>query len=209
LHESGRSPGLRRALLSAPSHREFIQAMGRYLEQHGGPVTDSIVWEAYRYDLPIFCPAFSDCSAGFGLVAHQHARGAQPKVSIDSAQDFGVSSHQGHVIWSDAFPVLEELPRLWMRDPEATTALVRHAVTTFLSPHDGDPFPVGAMRWPTWLTVVSVSVCHHERYDATWRRERGGRSKHGGRGAPPAAVSQTHQTRTNFWRRLLRLASAV
>ncbi len=38
--------------------------------------------------MPIFCPAFSDCSAGFGLVAHQHGRGDQPKVSIDSAKDF-------------------------------------------------------------------------------------------------------------------------
>jgi len=38
--------------------------------------------------VPIFCPAFSDCSAGFGLVAHQHARGDQPKVSIDSVKDF-------------------------------------------------------------------------------------------------------------------------
>ena len=38
--------------------------------------------------MPIFCPAFSDCSAGFGLVAHQHLRGDQPKVSIDSAKDF-------------------------------------------------------------------------------------------------------------------------
>ena len=38
--------------------------------------------------MPIFCPAFSDCSAGFGLVAHQHACGDGPKVSIDSAKGF-------------------------------------------------------------------------------------------------------------------------
>ena len=37
---------------------------------------------------PIFCPAFSDCSAGFGLVAHQHERGDGKKVSLDSAKDF-------------------------------------------------------------------------------------------------------------------------
>src|SRR6201999_2101080 len=29
-----------------------------------------------------------DCSAGFGLVAHQHSRGDKPKVSLDSAKDF-------------------------------------------------------------------------------------------------------------------------
>jgi deoxyhypusine synthase len=74
------------------SSREFIRAMGAWLEQNGktpqkGGV-DSIVLAAYQKDVPIFCPAFSDCSAGFGLVAHQHKRGDKPKVSIDSAKDF-------------------------------------------------------------------------------------------------------------------------
>jgi deoxyhypusine synthase len=69
------------------SSREFIRAMGAYLAEHG-KTRDSIVLEAYERDVPIFCPAFSDCSAGFGLVAHQHHRGDQPKVSIDSAKDF-------------------------------------------------------------------------------------------------------------------------
>ena len=74
------------------SSREFIRAMGAYLEQQGktpakGGV-DSIVFAAYEKNVPIFCPAFSDCSAGFGLVAHQHARQDKPKVSIDSAKDF-------------------------------------------------------------------------------------------------------------------------
>src|SRR5262245_41942096 len=54
------------------SSREFIQAMGAWLiEQRKGE--GSIVRTAYENDVPIFCPAFSDCSAGFGLVAHQHA----------------------------------------------------------------------------------------------------------------------------------------
>ncbi|HKO10916.1 MAG TPA: deoxyhypusine synthase [Acidobacteriaceae bacterium] len=74
------------------SSREFIRAMGAYLEREGktpekGGV-DSIVLAAYQKDVPIFVPAFSDCSAGFGLVAHQHKRGDKPKVSIDSAKDF-------------------------------------------------------------------------------------------------------------------------
>jgi deoxyhypusine synthase len=74
------------------SSREFIRAMGAYLEQEGktparGGV-DSIVLAAYQKDVPIFCPAFSDCSAGFGMVAHQHARQNKPRVSIDSAKDF-------------------------------------------------------------------------------------------------------------------------
>jgi len=74
------------------SSREFIRAMGAYLEANGktpekGGV-DSIVYSAYQKDVPIFCPAFSDCSAGFGLVAHQHARQGKPMVSLDSAKDF-------------------------------------------------------------------------------------------------------------------------
>ncbi len=69
------------------SSREFIREMGAYLaERNKG--ADSIVRSAYEEDVPIFCPAFSDCSAGFGLVAHQHARGDQPKVGIDSVKDF-------------------------------------------------------------------------------------------------------------------------
>jgi deoxyhypusine synthase len=69
------------------SSREFIREMGAYLAEHGAK-RDSIVLAAYEQELPIFCPAFSDCSAGFGLVAHQHARGDRPKVSLDSAKDF-------------------------------------------------------------------------------------------------------------------------
>ena len=69
------------------SSREFIQAMGAWLVEQGKG-EGSIVRTAFENDVPIFCPAFSDCSAGFGLVAHQHARGDQPKVSIDSVKDF-------------------------------------------------------------------------------------------------------------------------
>jgi deoxyhypusine synthase len=70
------------------SSREFIAEMGAYLQRTGCKAADSIVFESYRKQIPIFCPAFSDCSAGFGLVSHQAARGDQPKVSIDSVKDF-------------------------------------------------------------------------------------------------------------------------
>ncbi|MFO0810038.1 MAG: deoxyhypusine synthase [Gemmataceae bacterium] len=70
------------------SSREFLRAMGAHLERVGCKTADSIVYEAYKNDVPIFCPAFSDCSAGFGLVAHQAARPESQRVSIDSAKDF-------------------------------------------------------------------------------------------------------------------------
>jgi deoxyhypusine synthase len=72
----------------AYSSREFIRAMGEFVHRRGCKTPDSIVYEAFKNDVPIFCPAFSDCSAGFGLVAHQHARGDGAKVAIDSAKDF-------------------------------------------------------------------------------------------------------------------------
>jgi len=69
------------------SSQEFIREMGRYLEERGKD-HDSVVLECYRKDVPIFVPAFSDCSAGFGLVYHQYMRGSSDKISIDSVKDF-------------------------------------------------------------------------------------------------------------------------
>ncbi len=71
------------------SSREFISEMGRYLEdeRYAASREESIVYNCYKRDVPIFVPAFSDSSAGFGLIHHQyHSRG--PKVTIDSAADF-------------------------------------------------------------------------------------------------------------------------
>lgn len=70
----------------AYSSREFIREMGRYLTAHSVK-KNSLVQIAYEYDVPIFCPAFSDSSAGFGLVLHQHHR-PKKHLSIDSVKDF-------------------------------------------------------------------------------------------------------------------------
>ncbi|RME65456.1 MAG: deoxyhypusine synthase, partial [Alphaproteobacteria bacterium] len=73
----------------AYSSRAFIREMGRYLTQKGKK-DNSLVKLAYDHDVPIFVPAFSDCSAGFGLVKHQAERikAGKPYVSIDSVADF-------------------------------------------------------------------------------------------------------------------------
>jgi deoxyhypusine synthase len=69
------------------SSREFIVAMGKYLtEKNIGD--DSVVKQAYAKNVPIFVPAFSDCSAGFGLVHHQWHRKNDAVVTIDSVKDF-------------------------------------------------------------------------------------------------------------------------
>jgi deoxyhypusine synthase len=70
------------------SSREFLYEFGRYLENNGGPkANDSVVWAAYRKNVPIFVPAFSDCSAGFGFVVHQ-TQNPDNHCSVDSAKDF-------------------------------------------------------------------------------------------------------------------------
>lgn len=68
------------------SSREFIWHMGKYLAKHGKN-KDSVVLTAYENNVPIFVPAFSDCSAGFGFVHHQW-NNPDSNVSIDSAKDF-------------------------------------------------------------------------------------------------------------------------
>jgi deoxyhypusine synthase len=68
------------------SSREFIREMGKYLTKNAEK-PDSLVQTAYENDVPIFCPAFSDSSAGFGLVMHQ-VENRENHVSIDSVKDF-------------------------------------------------------------------------------------------------------------------------
>jgi len=70
------------------SSRELLYEFGRYLENNGGSkVDDSVIYAAYKKNVPIFVPAFSDCSAGFGFVMHQ-TQNPDKHVSLDSAKDF-------------------------------------------------------------------------------------------------------------------------
>lgn len=70
----------------AYSSREFIKEMGHYLTKHSKK-KDSLIQVCYENNVPIFCPAFSDSSAGFGLVKHQ-VENPNAHVSIDSVKDF-------------------------------------------------------------------------------------------------------------------------
>ncbi|MFH1297721.1 MAG: deoxyhypusine synthase [Bacteroidota bacterium] len=68
------------------SSREFIWEMGRYLTKYAKK-KDSLVQTCFEHLVPIFCPAFSDSSAGFGLVKHQWDHPIK-HLSIDSVADF-------------------------------------------------------------------------------------------------------------------------
>ncbi len=70
------------------SSREIIEEMGKFLAQPKNcKAKDSIVLAAYKKQVPIFVPAFSDCSAGFGFLHHQW-HNPEEHASIDSAKDF-------------------------------------------------------------------------------------------------------------------------
>ena len=66
--------------------REFIKELGKYLKTHGKK-KDSLIETAYDNNVPIFCPAFTDSSAGFGLVMHQE-QNPDKHMTIDSIREF-------------------------------------------------------------------------------------------------------------------------
>ena len=68
------------------SSREFIREMGKWLMKNAKN-KNSLIQAAYEHNVPIFCPAFSDSSAGGGLVYHQW-HNPDSHVSIDSVKDF-------------------------------------------------------------------------------------------------------------------------
>jgi deoxyhypusine synthase len=66
--------------------REFIKELGKYLKTNGKK-RGSLIETAYDNDVPIFCPAFTDSSAGFGLVMHQE-QNPKKHMTIDSIREF-------------------------------------------------------------------------------------------------------------------------
>ena len=72
------------------SSREFIYEIGRWLAAGKARKGGSLIQTAFEEDCPIFCPAFTDSSAGFGLVKHQVERikAGRPYLTIDAVADF-------------------------------------------------------------------------------------------------------------------------
>ena len=66
--------------------REFIFEMGKYLKKYSKK-KGSLIETAYENNVPIFCPAFTDSSAGFGLVIHQE-KNPNNHITIDSVREF-------------------------------------------------------------------------------------------------------------------------
>tara|TARA_B100000965_G_scaffold405796_1_gene441310 strand:- start:1165 stop:2211 length:1047 start_codon:yes stop_codon:yes gene_type:complete len=70
----------------AYTSREFIKEIGRYLKKNAKKKS-SLIETAYDNNVPIFCPAFTDSSAGFGLVMHQE-QNPKKHITIDSIREF-------------------------------------------------------------------------------------------------------------------------
>ena len=66
--------------------REFIKEIGKFLKKNSKK-KGSLIETAYDNDVPIFCPAFTDSSAGFGLVMHQEKK-PKDHITIDSIREF-------------------------------------------------------------------------------------------------------------------------
>ena len=66
--------------------REFIYELGKYLKKNSKK-KESLIEMSYDNEVPIFCPAFTDSSAGFGLVMHQE-RNPKNHITIDSIREF-------------------------------------------------------------------------------------------------------------------------
>ena len=66
--------------------REFIHEMGKYLKKNSIK-KGSLIETAFDHNVPIFCPAFTDSSAGFGLVIHQE-KNPKKHITIDSIREF-------------------------------------------------------------------------------------------------------------------------
>ena len=70
----------------AYTSREFIKEIGKYLKTNAKK-KNSLIETAYDNNVPIFCPAFTDSSAGFGLVMHQE-QNPTSHITIDSIREF-------------------------------------------------------------------------------------------------------------------------
>ena len=109
------------------SSREFLLEMGRYLKARDLG-RESIVRECFERHIPVFVPAFSDCSAGFGLVHHQvHNPGGH--VAIDSVKDFReltlLKVHQGT---TGIFMVGGGVPKNFVQDIVVSAEYLGHEV---------------------------------------------------------------------------------
>ena len=111
----------------AYSSREFIAEMGKYLVKNGKK-ENSLVKLAYEHNVPIFCPAFVDSSAGFGLVKHQIENPGNHMV-LDAIADFKeLTELKIHAGVTGLFMVGGGVPKNFAQDTVVCAEILGHDV---------------------------------------------------------------------------------
>lgn len=112
----------------AYSSRELLREFGRYLDRQGKN-RDSILLAAHEMDVPVFAPAFSDCSAGFGLVAHIADRNGENHVVWDGGRDFyELTQLKVHCPRTGIFMIGGGVPKNFTQDTVVAAEILGHQV---------------------------------------------------------------------------------
>ena len=73
------------------SSRRFLSLLGSYIEHSGSTEDkeDSIVWNCWKNNVPIFVPALNDCSIGLGITQHyvEHLQKKLKPLIVDEIRD--------------------------------------------------------------------------------------------------------------------------
>lgn len=110
------------------SSREFLWETGKWLAEGNAKKKDSLIQVCYENNVPIFCPAFNDCSAGFGLVMHQ-VENPDKHLSIDSVKDFlELTQIKIHAKTTGLFMVGGGVPKNFAQDTVVCAEVLGHEV---------------------------------------------------------------------------------
>lgn len=110
------------------SSREFLWETGKWLAEGNAKKKDSLIQACYENNVPIFCPAFNDCSAGFGLVMHQ-VENPDKHLSIDSVRDFlELTQIKIHAKTTGLFMVGGGVPKNFAQDTVVCAEVLGHEV---------------------------------------------------------------------------------
>ena len=122
------------------SSREFIHEMGKWLAAGNAKKKGSLIQTCYEEGVPIFCPAFVDSSAGFGLVKHQvdRAKAGQPYMMLDA-----IAGETGMGQWG--YAVARAVTDERHKNRVNILALDGHTLFSRSPPADGDW--KDALRW--------------------------------------------------------------
>ena len=154
------------------SSREVLAEMGRFLDARF-PESESVVLSAYRKGVPIFVPALSDCSAGFGALLHQAraAREGRAWVSLDSGRDFLELTRIKLAARTSGLLMLGGgVPKNFAQDIVVAAEMLREEDAAAGREDDGSPTPTADV-WPGATPCDGTGAVERGGTDATAHEE--------------------------------------